>query len=362
MPPRCPGCSSSRVALIAAGGRGAGFAVGLSCPRRRTGSRPSTASRQPLAILMAPASANGPRRRGVAPRPCRGDARPSTWPARNGWPRSRGSPRAARHDAEAATATLEALAEAHAAPLVDDAGARRHVRAPAPGAGVLRRRRADSWSSPDGFPTATPRGCRRPSPRPRRARSSTWKRPRRASRRRRAWRSAPILHRNPVFLRPFQPLIEMYDMPSYGEVQPTAFFARQLPADVRDDVRRRRPGRWCSFSAGYCLWRYMPRFLDYGVLLMEMRRRVGRLRPALRQLLRHRGAAAGALDGSDPRSAAVHDGGHRLRRAAGERRAGAQHRQQLARRRAGRRAASAPRGLFGRVHVLGRRGAARARC
>jgi V/A-type H+-transporting ATPase subunit I len=78
----------------------------------------------------------------------------------------------------------------------------------------------------------------------------------------------PILHRNPVFLRPFQSLVEMYSVPSYGEIQPTAFFAISfllmfgvMFGDVGQGL--------VLFSAGYCLWRYMPRFLDYGVLLME---------------------------------------------------------------------------------------------
>jgi V/A-type H+-transporting ATPase subunit I len=78
----------------------------------------------------------------------------------------------------------------------------------------------------------------------------------------------PILHRNPVFLRPFQSLVQMYSVPSYAEIQPTAFFAISfllmfgvMFGDVGQGL--------VLFSAGYCLWRYMPRFLDYGVLLME---------------------------------------------------------------------------------------------
>lgn len=78
----------------------------------------------------------------------------------------------------------------------------------------------------------------------------------------------PILHRNPVLLRPFQPLVEMYDTPSYSELQPTAFFAISfllmfglMFGDVGHGA--------VLASAGYCLFRYMPRFLDYGILLME---------------------------------------------------------------------------------------------
>ena len=78
----------------------------------------------------------------------------------------------------------------------------------------------------------------------------------------------PILHRNPVLLRPFQVLVEMYDTPSYGEVQPTAFFGISfllmfglMFGDVGHGA--------VLASAGYYLFRYMPRFLDYGILLME---------------------------------------------------------------------------------------------
>jgi V/A-type H+-transporting ATPase subunit I len=78
----------------------------------------------------------------------------------------------------------------------------------------------------------------------------------------------PILHRNPVLLRPFQSLIELYDIPSYGELQPAAFFGISfllmfglMFGDVGHGA--------VLASAGYFLFRYMPRFLDYGVLLME---------------------------------------------------------------------------------------------
>lgn len=78
----------------------------------------------------------------------------------------------------------------------------------------------------------------------------------------------PILHRNPVFLRPFQSLVSMYSVPSYGEIQPTAFFAVSFL--LMFGVMFGDAGQGLVlFSAGYCLWRYMPRFLDYGVLLME---------------------------------------------------------------------------------------------
>jgi V/A-type H+-transporting ATPase subunit I len=78
----------------------------------------------------------------------------------------------------------------------------------------------------------------------------------------------PILHRNPVLLRPFQPLVDMYDTPSYRELQPTAFFAVSfllmfglMFGDVGHGT--------VLCAAGYYLFRYVPRFLDYGILLME---------------------------------------------------------------------------------------------
>ena len=80
--------------------------------------------------------------------------------------------------------------------------------------------------------------------------------------------SVPILHRNPLLLRPFDRLVQVYGIPSYGEVQPTAFFALSflllfglMFGDVGHGL--------VLMSAGYCVFRYMPRFLDYAILLME---------------------------------------------------------------------------------------------
>lgn len=78
----------------------------------------------------------------------------------------------------------------------------------------------------------------------------------------------PILHRNPVLLRPFQPLIDLYGVPQYREVQPTAFFA--LSFLLMFGLMFGDVGHGAMLvSAGYCLFRYVPRFLDYGILLME---------------------------------------------------------------------------------------------
>jgi V/A-type H+-transporting ATPase subunit I len=78
----------------------------------------------------------------------------------------------------------------------------------------------------------------------------------------------PLLHRNPLLLRPFQPLIELYGTPQYHEVQPTAFFAVSfllmfglMFGDVGHGA--------VLASAGYCLFRFVPRYLDYGILLAE---------------------------------------------------------------------------------------------
>lgn len=78
----------------------------------------------------------------------------------------------------------------------------------------------------------------------------------------------PILHRNPLLLRPFQKLVQLYGIPSYHEIEPTAFFALSfllmfglMFGDIGHGL--------VLFSAGFCLFRYFPRFLDYGILLME---------------------------------------------------------------------------------------------
>lgn len=78
----------------------------------------------------------------------------------------------------------------------------------------------------------------------------------------------PILHHNPLLLRPFQKLVDIYGTPSYAEVEPTAFFAVGFLAMfglMFGDVGHGA----VLFSAGWFLFRYIPRFLDYGILLME---------------------------------------------------------------------------------------------
>jgi V/A-type H+-transporting ATPase subunit I len=79
---------------------------------------------------------------------------------------------------------------------------------------------------------------------------------------------APILHRNPLLLRPFQRLVGLFGTPSYSEVEPTAFFA--LSFLLMFGVMFGDAGHGLVlFSAGFFLFRYFPRFLDYGILLME---------------------------------------------------------------------------------------------
>ena len=62
-----------------------------------------------------------------------------------------------------------------------------------------------------------------------------------------------------MFLRPFQTLVQMYAVPSYGEIQPTAFFAISFLLMFGMMFGDAGQGL-VLFSAGYCLWRYMPRF------------------------------------------------------------------------------------------------------
>ncbi|HXH93023.1 MAG TPA: V-type ATPase 116kDa subunit family protein, partial [Thermoanaerobaculia bacterium] len=78
----------------------------------------------------------------------------------------------------------------------------------------------------------------------------------------------PILYRNPLLLRPFQKLIDIYGTPSYEEVQPTAFFAVGFLAMFGLMFGDAGHGA-VLFLAGWFLFRYLPRFLDYGILLME---------------------------------------------------------------------------------------------
>lgn len=78
----------------------------------------------------------------------------------------------------------------------------------------------------------------------------------------------PILHHNPLLLRPFQKLVDIYGTPSYAEVEPTAFFALGFLAMFGLMFGDAGHGA-VLFSAGWFLFRYIPRFLDYGILLME---------------------------------------------------------------------------------------------
>lgn len=78
----------------------------------------------------------------------------------------------------------------------------------------------------------------------------------------------PILHRNPLLLRPFQRLVQLYGTPGYSEVEPTAFFAASFL--LMFGVMFGDAGHGLVlFSAGFLLFRHFPRFLDYGLLLME---------------------------------------------------------------------------------------------
>ena len=78
----------------------------------------------------------------------------------------------------------------------------------------------------------------------------------------------PILHRNPLLLRPFQKLVDIYGTQSYSEVEPTAFFAISfllmfglMFGDVGHGA--------VLFLAGWLAFRRLPWYLDYGILLME---------------------------------------------------------------------------------------------
>jgi V/A-type H+/Na+-transporting ATPase subunit I len=80
--------------------------------------------------------------------------------------------------------------------------------------------------------------------------------------------AAPILHRNPLLRRSLQSLVGPRGTPSDTERQPAAYFAVSfllMFGLMFGDV-----GHGAALvAAGYCLFRYMPRFLDYGILMME---------------------------------------------------------------------------------------------
>lgn len=80
--------------------------------------------------------------------------------------------------------------------------------------------------------------------------------------------SVPILHRNPLLLKPFQQLVEAYGEPSYGEVDPTPIFA--LSFIFMFGMMFGDTGQGAILAAiGYGLFRYLPGRQDFGVLLME---------------------------------------------------------------------------------------------
>lgn len=78
----------------------------------------------------------------------------------------------------------------------------------------------------------------------------------------------PILHRNPLLLRPFEGLVSIYGTPSYEELEPTAFLAVSFLLMFGLMFGDLGHGA-VLFCAGLLLFRRVPRFLDYGILLME---------------------------------------------------------------------------------------------
>ncbi len=78
----------------------------------------------------------------------------------------------------------------------------------------------------------------------------------------------PILFNNPMLISPFEKLTSLYGTPSYGEIEPTVFFALSfllLFGMMFGDVGQ----GGVLFLAGYLIFRRIYRYMDYGVILME---------------------------------------------------------------------------------------------
>lgn len=80
--------------------------------------------------------------------------------------------------------------------------------------------------------------------------------------------SAPILHRNPILLQPFQRLVSAYGEPAYAEVDPTPFFAVSFM--VMFGMMFGDIGHGAVLMAlGYGVFHRLRRWRDVGILLME---------------------------------------------------------------------------------------------
>ena len=80
--------------------------------------------------------------------------------------------------------------------------------------------------------------------------------------------SIPILFNNPMLIRPFEKLTNLYGTPRYREVEPTIFFALSfllLFGMMFGDAGQ----GGVLFLLGYFLFRRSYRHLDYGIILME---------------------------------------------------------------------------------------------
>ncbi len=78
----------------------------------------------------------------------------------------------------------------------------------------------------------------------------------------------PILFNNPMLIRPFERLTTLYGIPSYEEVEPTAFLAISfllLFGMMFGDVGHGA----VLFGVGYYIFRKIYRNIDYGIILME---------------------------------------------------------------------------------------------
>ncbi|MBA2849227.1 hypothetical protein G4V39_00520 [Thermosulfuriphilus ammonigenes] len=78
----------------------------------------------------------------------------------------------------------------------------------------------------------------------------------------------PVLFNNPYLIRPFERLVGLYGTPSYEEIEPTPFLAITFLLMFGMMFGDLGQGGILALL-GYYIFRQVPRYLDYGIILME---------------------------------------------------------------------------------------------
>ena len=78
----------------------------------------------------------------------------------------------------------------------------------------------------------------------------------------------PVLFNNPYLIRPFERLVGLYGTPSYEEIEPTPFLAITFLLMFGMMFGDLGQGGILALL-GYYIFRRVPRYLDYGIILME---------------------------------------------------------------------------------------------